>query len=172
MTPVLEERERVRLAREDATELRQRARDVKSSWHHGLFAAGRVFLGLVLIGSAASMFADYSETVASLQETVIDLHQWVWLGLALQLAGGAAIALGFHTRKAAFATAAYVVALLLLVPPDLSSDLGRATGFANLTLVSALAMVAAHGAGLLSLDHVFEKRRIHRLNLRAHPTHP
>lgn len=159
MKPPREELDSVRIASEDLKESRDLASDKKRSWHLGLFAVGRVFLGAVFIGGGVEMLADYGGTLSSLQETVIDLHRWVPLAIGFQLAAGAAVALGLFARAIALTTAAYLVIALLLVPPDLASDLGRAVGFANIGLVSALCMVAAHGAGALSLDHLLARRR-------------
>jgi putative oxidoreductase len=159
MTPSIEELERSRIAREEQRERRHHAEDRMHAWRLGLFAAGRIFLGAVFVGSAVGMLADFSGTIASLQETVVDVHDLVPLAIGFQLIAGSAIVLGWFCRPAALAAATYLVSELMLVPPDLSTDLGRAVGFAHLGLLGALAMLAAHGAGRLSLDHVVDHRR-------------
>jgi putative oxidoreductase len=159
MSPSVEELDRARIAREDRREARHRTEDQMHAWRLGLFAAGRIFLGAVFVGSAISMLLDYGGTVASLQETLVDVHDFIPLALGFQLLAGSALVLGFLTRPAALATAAYLMAELLLIPPDLSTDLGRAVAFSHLGLLGALAMLAAHGAGRLSLDHVIDHRR-------------
>ncbi len=164
MTATVEQLQHERASREQARAEASFARDKRQSWRLGLFTSGRVFLGLTFAGSAGSMLADFGGTVASLQETLFDVHRLLPFALVFQLAAGLCVAAGFYARLAAASLAAYLLASLLVVPPDLSLDLGRAIALANLGLIGALAMLASHGAGRLSADHARERRRKRRLN--------
>ncbi len=148
-----------RIAREDAKERAQLRRDKRRSWQMGLFATGRLFLGLVFIGSALSTIAEWSVTLASLQDLPFDVRSLLPVAVALQLLGGLALAVGFRARLFAVAMMVYGVVELLVATPSVELELGRALGLAHLGLAGALAMVAAHGAGRLSVDHALRKRR-------------
>lgn len=164
MPTTVEQLERVRASREQARAEATFARDKRQSWRLGLFTMGRLFLGFTFAASAISMLADFGGTVASLQETLFDVRRLLPFALALQLAAGLCIAAGFFARTAAASLGAYLLASLLVVPPDLTVDLGRAVALANLGFIGALAMLASHGPGRLSIDHARARRRKRRLN--------
>jgi len=151
-----------RIAREEARERRRRRRDDRRSWQLGLFTTGRVFLGCVFAGSAAGIVAEWSSTLASLQDALFDARPLLPVAVGFQLLAGLALAVGFRARFFALAAMLYLAAELLVATPNLELDLGRAVGLAHLGLASALAMVAAHGAGPVSVDRVLRRRRAQR----------
>ena len=162
MSAVTPDLDYVEIARQQARDERAEVRDKRRGRGFGLFAMGRIFLGAVFVGLGIDMLLDYGGTVASLQETVIDVRPLLPFAIVLQLVLGACLVVGLRARLAARLLAGYLVLAIVLVPPSLVTDLGRAVAFATLGLVSALAMVAAHGAGRLSLDHLLGYRRRRR----------
>jgi putative oxidoreductase len=142
--------------------------DDRGARQRGVFATGRLFLGLMFVCGAIEQLVDYSGTLASLMDAGVDVRSLVPFAIGLELIAGAMVALGLRVRWAAPALVGLVLLATLVMHPDLALALGRRAALENLGLVSALLMIAAHGAGPLSLDHVIIARRrrlwqLHRL---------
>ncbi|MBL8955091.1 MAG: DoxX family protein [Myxococcaceae bacterium] len=159
MRPGVEDLQYARIAREEAVERAQAGRDRRSSRQAGLFATGRVFLGLVFVGSAVSTLAEWSVALASLQEALFDARALLPVAVGFQLLAGAALVVGWRARLFAALTIGHLVLALLIASPSLELELGRAVGLAHLGLVGALVMVVAHGPGRLSVDRALRRRR-------------
>jgi putative oxidoreductase len=79
--------------------------------------------------------------------------------IALELGGGLAILAGGFTRWIALALAAFSLVSAALFHADFG-DAGQAINFwKNVAMAGGFLMLAAHGAGAYSLDHVLGKRR-------------
>jgi len=79
--------------------------------------------------------------------------------IALELGGGLAILAGVFTRWIALALAAFSLASAALFHANLG-DAAQAINFwKNVAMAGGFLMLAAHGAGMLSLDHAWNKRR-------------
>jgi putative oxidoreductase len=81
------------------------------------------------------------------------------LVIALELGGGLAILTGAFTRWIALAMAAFSLASAAVFHAHFG-DAAQAINFwKNVAMAGGFLMLAAHGAGTLSLDHLWNKRR-------------
>lgn len=116
-------------------------------------AVGRVLLSamfilagfskLTAIGATAGWFASIGLPVPTLTTVVVGL---------LELFGGVAILVGFQTRIAALAIAAFTIAATLIAHTDLADQTQQLFFLKNLAVTGGLLVLAAFGAGSLSID--------------------
>jgi putative oxidoreductase len=123
-----------------------------------LVIVGRVLLALMFILAGFSKLGDISGTAGYIASGGLPLASVlaVVVGL-LELLGGIAIAIGFHTRWAALALGLFTLAASLLfhkfwaVAPD-QAFVQQLMFMKNLSVAGGLFIVAALGAGPVSLD--------------------
>ena len=119
---------------------------------------GRVGLSLVFIISGWGKIAAYAGTQQYMASAGLP-GGLLPLVIALELGGGLAILTGAFTRWIALALAAFSLASAALFHANLG-DAAQAINFwKNVAMAGGFLMLAAHGAGTLSLDHLWNKRR-------------
>ena len=119
---------------------------------------GRIGLSLIFIISGWSKIAGYVGTQQYMEAVGIP-GALLPLVIALELGGGLAILTGAFTRWIALALAVFSLASAALFHADFG-DVAQATNFwKNAAMAGGFLMLAAHGAGTLSLDHLWNKRR-------------
>ena len=119
---------------------------------------GRVGLSLIFIISGWGKIAGYAGTQQYMEAMGVP-GGLLPLVIALELGGGLAILGGAFTRWIALALAAFSLASAALFHADFG-DAAQAINFwKNVAMAGGFLMLAAHGAGTLSLDHALGKRR-------------
>jgi putative oxidoreductase len=119
---------------------------------------GRVGLSLIFIISGWGKIAGYAGTQQYMEAMGVP-GGLLPLVIALELGGGLAILGGVFTRWIALALAAFSLASAALFHADFG-DAAQAINFwKNVAMAGGFLMLAAHGAGTLSLDHALGKRR-------------
>ena len=119
---------------------------------------GRLGLSLVFIISGWGKIAGYAGTQQYMEAMGVP-GGLLPLVIALELGGGLAILGGAFTRWIALALAAFSLASAALFHADFG-DAAQAINFwKNMAMAGGFLMLAAHGAGTLSLDHALGKRR-------------
>lgn len=119
---------------------------------------GRVGLSLIFIISGWGKIAGYAATQQYMEAKGLP-GALLPLVIALELGGGLAILTGAFTRWIALALAAFSLASAALFHADFG-DVAQATNFwKNAAMAGGFLMLAAHGAGALSLDHAWAMRR-------------
>ena len=74
------------------------------------------------------------------------------LVIALEIGGGLALVLGFHTRWAALALALFSVIAALIFHRNLGDTMQSIMFMKDLAMAGGLLSICAHGAGELSVD--------------------
>jgi len=123
-----------------------------------LSLAGRVGLSLIFIISGWGKIAAYAGTQQYMASAGLpgDLLPLV---IVLELGGGLAILTGAFARWIALALAAFSLASAVVFHAHFD-DAAQANNFwKNVAMAGGFLMLAAHGAGALSLDHLWNKRR-------------
>ncbi|MFT5117959.1 MAG: putative oxidoreductase [Kiritimatiellia bacterium] len=114
---------------------------------------GRVLLGLLFFMGGLKLFTggvpiEYAATGAKFVALPAFL---VWVGFAVKLVAGAGVILGFQTRLAALSLAVFTLITAF--------NFHYIDNFfwKELCIVGGLLILAAHGAGCISLDAKFKK---------------
>ena len=119
---------------------------------------GRIGLSLIFIISGWGKIAGYAATQQYMESAGVP-GALLPLVIALELGGGLAVLTGAFTRWIALALAAFSLASAALFHAKLG-DAAQAINFwKNVAMAGGFLMLAAQGAGTLSLDHVLAKRR-------------
>jgi putative oxidoreductase len=119
---------------------------------------GRIGLSLIFIISGWGKIAGYAATQQYMESAGVP-GALLPLVIALELGGGLAILAGAFTRWIALALAVFALASAALFHANLG-DAAQAVNFwKNVAIAGGFLMLAAHGAGTLSVDHAWTKRR-------------
>lgn len=119
---------------------------------------GRIGLSLIFIISGWAKIAGYAGTQQYMESAGVP-GALLPLVIALELGGGLAILAGAFTRWIALAIAAFSLASAVLFHGNFG-DAAQATSFwKNVAMAGGFIMLAAHGAGTFSLDHLWKQRR-------------
>ena len=98
---------------------------------------------LTAIGATAGWFGSIGLPVPTVAAVVVGL---------LELVGGLAIVVGFKTRIAAAALAAFTIGATLIAHTDLADQVQQLFFLKNLSITGGLLFLVAFGAGALSID--------------------
>ena len=119
---------------------------------------GRLGLSLIFIISGWGKIAGYAATQQYMESAGVP-GALLPLVIALELGGGLAILAGVFTRWTALALAVFALASAALFHANLG-DAAQAINFwKNVAMAGGFLMLAAHGAGTLSVDHAWARRR-------------
>lgn len=145
------------LAQEEARgHLRRKRASARRSY---AYAIGRMLLAApFLVGAVAKLFTfdAAAESLADLGLSAV--RMLVGIAIAVELLGGLALILGYQVRRVAVLLVGYLAAVTLLVHSDFSVGANVSFALANLALAGALVMTFGHGAGVLSIDHLRERK--------------
>jgi putative oxidoreductase len=123
--------------------------------------AARTFLALIFVRSGiGKLFFEFAETQEQIAQAGVPLP-WLMLifTIAFQIIGGICIILGYKAKLGAILLLIFIIPATLVfhnpaVDPSQSIDFWK-----NLSIIGGLLMIAAFGAGSLSLDS-----RINKIN--------
>ncbi|HEY5734601.1 MAG TPA: DoxX family protein [Gammaproteobacteria bacterium] len=114
---------------------------------------GRILLAQIFIlAGIDKLGAGYSGTQAYMESMGVP-GALLPVVIALEIAGGLALAAGFITRYAAWALAAFTVVAGVLFHANFSDQMQTILFMKNMAMAGGLLVLAAAGAGALSLDH-------------------
>jgi len=114
---------------------------------------GRVLLSIIFIMAGISKLGAVAGTAGYMASMGIPLPSIsVWLVIALEIFGGIAILLGFFTRYAAWALAAFCVVSGYLGHFQPEDQMQMTMFMKNLAMAGGYMALAAAGAGAFSID--------------------
>jgi putative oxidoreductase len=119
---------------------------------------GRVLLALVFLLSGIGKLRGFDGTMAYISSVGLPLAGVLAaLALALEIVAGVALILGYRTRWAALALAAFTLVAAFLFHnfwsmPEQAQVMQQIMFLKNLAIVGGLLMVAAYGPGAWSVD--------------------
>lgn len=129
-----------------------------TSLHNPLALLGRILLALMFIPAGVGKLTGFAGSVAYAASAGMPMPQVaVALGLLVELFGGLALLLGWHTRWAALALALFTLVASLVfhnfwaLPAD-QATMQQLLFTKNLAVIGGLLGFAAFGAGALSVD--------------------
>jgi putative oxidoreductase len=129
-----------------------------NAFQNPLSLIGRLLLALLFIPAGISKISGFEGTVGYIASVGLPLPALAAVGtIALEIGAGLMLALGWKTRWAALALAAFTLLATVIfhnfwaMPAD-KAFVQQLMFFKNIAVVGGLLVVAAFGAGRLSLD--------------------
>ncbi len=114
--------------------------------------AGRFLISLIFVTSGLSKLASFSGTQAYMESAGVP-GVLLPAVIAIELLGGLAIILGWHTRIAAFLLAGFSLLSAVLFHADFGDQIQMVMFMKNLGLAGGFLMMVALGAGPWSIDN-------------------
>ena len=112
---------------------------------------GRILLALIFLLSGVGKMFNPAGTIQYMHATGVP-GLLFWPTVALEVLGGAAIVLGYQTRIAALALAAFCVASALLFHTHFSGQTQMIMFLKNLAMAGGFLILASTGATAFSVD--------------------
>jgi putative oxidoreductase len=120
--------------------------------------SGRFLLALLFLLSGLGKLGAYSATAAYMSATGVP-GAWLPAVIAIEIFGSLAIVLGWKTRVAALLLAGFSVLTAFVFHNHLADQTQMLMFFKNLSIAGGCLLLAANGAGPLSLDQRAAKQR-------------
>jgi putative oxidoreductase len=129
-------------------------KEEQRKWQTAAFATGRILLAALFLVCGLEKLFHYDATLAAMLNSGKNESAWVLpIAIAIEIFGGAALALGYKVRITALSLTTYLGMLTILLYWDLSQVANREAAMMNLALIGGLLAFVGHGSGSLSLDH-------------------
>jgi putative oxidoreductase len=113
--------------------------------------AGRILISAIFLVSGFGKIAQYAGTQAYMSAAGVP-GSLLPLVIATEIGGGLAIVLGYKTRWAAVALAGFSVVSALIFHANFADPIQSIMFMKNLAMAGGFLVIAARGAGALSLD--------------------
>ncbi len=113
--------------------------------------AGRVLLSALFVASGLGKITAYSATAAYMSALGVP-GALLPLAIVTEIAGAAAIIIGWNTRVVAFLLAGYSLLTAILFHNNFSDPIEMVMFLKNVSIAGGLLLLVANGAGALSLD--------------------
>jgi putative oxidoreductase len=127
--------------------------------NHLSIAIGRLGLSAIfLLSGVAKLGAGYAPTQGYMEAMGVP-GALLPLVIAAEILGGIAVAIGFLTRPAALGLAVFSVASAFAFHFQLGDQMQFINFFKNIAIAGGFLVLAAHGAGALSVDALLARRR-------------
>ena len=114
--------------------------------------AGRILISLIFVSSGLNKLTSYAGTQAFMESAGVP-GSLLPLVIAVELLGGLAVILGWHTRLASFLLAGFSVVSGVLFHANFSDPMQTIMFMKNLALAGGFLMIVSHGAGPYSIDN-------------------
>jgi putative oxidoreductase len=112
---------------------------------------GRFLLALMFVVAGINKISGYSGMQGYMESMGVP-GALLPLVIALEVLGGLALMIGWHTRITAFLLAGFTVMATLIFHSDLGDQTQMLFFMKNLSVVGGLLLVVSHGAGPYSMD--------------------
>lgn len=113
--------------------------------------AGRILLVSLFIISGVGKLADPAGTAGYMAAMGLP-GVLVWPTIALEILGGIAIVIGFQTRIAAYALAAFSIAAAAIFHTNFADQMQMIMFMKNVSIAGGLLLLASSGATALGVD--------------------
>ena len=113
---------------------------------------GRLLISLVFLLSGINKLSSFAGTQAYMESAGVP-GAMLPIVIAVEILGGLAVILGWHTRVAAFALAGFSLLSALMFHTDFGDQVQMIMFMKNLGLAGGFLMIVAMGAGPWSIDN-------------------
>ena len=118
--------------------------------------AGRILIALMFVTSGFSKISGYAATQGYMEAMGVP-GALLPLVIAVELLGGLAVMLGWHTRIAAFLLAGFSLLSALLFHANFGDQMQMIMFMKNISIAGGFLMIVSLGGGAFSLDSRFNK---------------
>ena len=118
---------------------------------------GRLLISLMFVTSGLSKISGYQGTQGYMEAMGVP-GGLLPVVIALEVLGGLAVILGWHTRIAAFLLAGFSLLSALLFHANFADQMQMIMFMKNVAIAGGFLMIVAHGAGAYSLDNRAKNR--------------
>ena len=118
---------------------------------------GRILISLIFLTSGLSKISGYAGT-QSYMEAVGVPGMLLPLVIALEVLGGLAVMLGWHTRLIAFLLAGFSLLSAVLFHANFGDQMQMIMFMKNLSIAGGFLMIVSLGGGAYALDNFLEAR--------------
>jgi putative oxidoreductase len=112
---------------------------------------GRILLSLIFVQSGLNKIVNYAGTQGYMESAGVP-GGLLPLVIAVEVAGGLAVILGWHARLAAFLLAGFSLLSGLLFHGNFADQMQMILLMKNVALAGGFLMIVSHGAGPFSID--------------------
>lgn len=114
---------------------------------------GRLFLAVLFIVAGLGKAANPEGTIGYISSTGLPLPELGYaIALAAEIGGGLLILVGYQTRLVAFGMALFTIATAVFFHNDFADQVQVTAFLKNFAIAGGFLVLAAHGAGTLSID--------------------
>jgi putative oxidoreductase len=113
--------------------------------------AGRTFMAAIFLISGLGKLGQYAQTQAFMDSAGVP-GELLPMVIALEVLGGGAIVLGWHTRIAALTLAGFSLLAAAVFHANFQEQIQTILFLKNVAMAGGLLLLSARGAGLWSLD--------------------
>jgi putative oxidoreductase len=114
--------------------------------------AGRILISSIFVSSGFSKIGSFAGTQAYMDSVGVP-GALLPLVIALELLGGLAVILGWHTRVAAFLLAGFCLLSAVIFHGNVGEQMQYIQFMKNIALAGGFLMIVSHGAGPYSIDN-------------------
>ena len=129
-----------------------------NGFHNGAEFTGRVLLAAIFLITGVGKIGAYAGTVAYMASFGV-LGALLPLVIATQVLGSIAIIIGWKTRVTALLLAGFTLLAGLIFHRNLDDQIQMIMFLKNVAIAGGFLLLAANGAGALSLDRLFAMRK-------------
>ena len=119
--------------------------------------AGRILISLMFVTSGFSKISGYTATQGYMEAMGVP-GVMLPLVIAVELLGGLAVMLGWHTRIAAFLLAGFSLLSALLFHANFGDQMQMIMFMKNISIAGGFLMIVALGGGAYALDNRSKNR--------------
>ena len=113
---------------------------------------GRMMLALIFILAGVGKIMDPAGTMGYMQSAGLPTIL-LWPTIALEVLGGLAVAVGFKTRYAAFALAAFSILAAIIFHTNFADQMQMILFLKNIAMAGGLLLLAVGGKTAFSIDN-------------------
>ena len=113
---------------------------------------GRIMLALIFILAGVGKIMDPAGTMGYMQSMGVP-SILLWPTVALEVLGGLAVAVGYKTRYAAFALAAFSILAAIIFHRNFADQMQMILFLKNIAIAGGLLLLAAGGRTAYSMDN-------------------
>ena len=120
--------------------------------------AGRILIALMFVTSGFSKISGYAATQGYMEAMGVP-GALLPLVIAVELLGGLAVMLGWHTRIAAFLLAGFSLLSALLFHGNFGDQMQMIMFMKNISIAGGFLMIVSLGGGAYALDNRLNKKQ-------------